>query len=229
MAQRHLMIAMPAYTGMVHVPTMRSLLSDTLRLAKSGVAITLNDECGSTYLNEARSTCVSMFLKSNCTDLIFVDWDVVWPAGAMQRLLDHKVDVVGGIYPQRTDPIVFNCRTHVEGQYPFDPKLGLIDVLGLHTGFLRISRAAAQKMTDHYREAETFERHGEQIVHLFDRYRIPGTKRMLGDDYSFCQRWVDIGGKCWLDPAFNMGHIGLKMFHGEFAKFTVAKDEAEAA
>lgn len=229
MGQRHLMIAMPVYTGMVHVPTMRSLLSDTLRLAKSGVAITLNDECGSTYLNEARSTALHQFLKSSCTDLIFVDWDVCWPAGMMQRLMSHPVDVVGGIYPQRTDPITFNVRTYEENVYPVDPATGLIGVLGLHTGFLRISRNAAQKMTDHYRETETFERHGESIVHLFDRYRVPGTKRMLGDDYSFCQRWVDIGGKCWLDASFDMGHIGLKMYHGQFGQFVDADKKDEAA
>ena len=221
------MIAMPVYTGMVHVPTMRSLLSDALRIASSGVAITLNDQCGSTYLNEARSECVHMFLKSKCTDLIFVDWDVVWPAGAMQKLLSHPVDVVGGIYPQRTDPITFNVRTHEADKYPVDPATGLIDVLGLHTGFLRISRKAAEAMTEHYR-SETYERNGAKIVHLFDRYRIPGTTRMLGDDYSFCQRWVDMGGKCWLDASFDMGHIGLKMFHGQFGQF-VAKPESEAA
>jgi len=74
-------------------------------------------------------------------------------------------------------------------------------------------------MADHYRETMTYERHGEQIVHLFDRYRIPDTTRMLGDDYSFCQRWIDLGGKCWLDGTFSMGHVGLKMYHGEFMRF----------
>lgn len=228
MAKRHVMIAMPVYTGMVHTSTMRSLLSDAVLLASSGWAITLNDQCGNTLIDEARSECVHLFLQSGATDLVFVDWDVCWPPGSMKQILDHPVDVVGGIYPKRQDPIEFNVRTREEGAYPVDPATGLIDVLGLHAGFLRITRKAALAMVDHYRDALTYDRNGKQIVHLFERYRVPGTTQMLGEDYSFCQRWIDMGGKCWLDPGFQMGHIGLKMYVGQFGKF-VAQPEKDAA
>lgn len=228
MTKRHVMIAMPVYTGMVHAPTMRALLSDAVLLASQGWQITLNDKCGNTLIDEARSECVHLFLQSGATDLVFVDWDVCWPPGAMKQLLDHPVDVVGGIYPKRQDPIEFNVRTAEEGVYPVDQATGLIDVLGLHAGFLRITRKAAQAMTEHYRDTLTYDRHGKKIVHLFERYRTPGTQQMLGEDYSFCQRWLDIGGKCWLDPHFQMGHIGLKMYVGQFGRFVDAgkKDAA---
>ena len=226
MAQRHVMIAMPVYTGMVHAPTMRALLSDAVLLASSGWQITLNDKCGNTLIDEARSECVHLFLTSDATDLVFVDWDVCWPPGAMKQLLNHPVDVVGGIYPKRQDPIEFNVRTAEEGVYPLDQATGLVDVLGLHAGFLRITRQAAQAMTDHYRAALTYDRNGKRIVHLFDRYRTGMT--MLGEDYSFCQRWIDMGGKCWLDPGFQMGHIGLKMYVGQFGRFVDA-DQKDAA
>jgi hypothetical protein len=144
--------------------------------------------------------------------------------------LNHPVDVVGGIYPQRRDPIVFNVRTAAPDVYPVDPKTGLIDVLGLHTGFLRITRRAAQMMTDHYKsfpanQGGTYDRNGTSVVGLFDPYVPTGTQRKLGDDYAFCQRWVDLGGKCWLDASFNMGHIGLKICTGQFGQF-VEKDKA---
>jgi len=227
MAQRHVMIAMPVYTGMVHAPTMRSLLSDAVLLASSGWAITLNDKCGNTLIDEARSECVHLFLQSGATDLVFVDWDVCWPPGAMKQLLEHPVDVVGGIYPKRQDPIEFNVRTAQEGVYPVDQATGLIDVLGLHAGFLRITREAALAMVEHYKDTLTYDRNGKQIVHLFERYRTPGTSQMLGEDYSFCQRWIDMGRKCWLDPGFQMGHIGLKMYVGQFGRFVdAAKDAA---
>lgn len=228
MTKRHVMIAMPVYTGMVHAPTMRSLLSDAVQLASSGWAITLNDKCGNTLIDEARSECVHLFLQSGASDLVFVDWDVCWPPGSMKQLLDHPVDVVGGIYPKRQDPIEFNVRTAKEGVYPVDQQTGLIDVLGLHAGFLRITRKAAQMMTDHYADSLTYDRNGKKIVHLFERYRPRGTQTMLGEDYSFCQRWLDMGGKCWLDAGFQMGHIGLKMYVGQFGQFVDAgkKDAA---
>lgn len=223
MAQRHVMIAIPAYTGTVHIPTMRSLMTDALGLAKRGFAVTLNDNCESALINDARSEIVHAFVNSECTDLVFVDWDVVWPAGAMLRLLDYPVDIVGGIYPQRKDPITFSVRTKDEGVYPVDAETGLVEVLGLHTGFLRISRAAADKMTAHYQDL-AYQRRGARIIGLFDAYRDGETK--LGEDYSFCQRWLDLGGKLWLDASFGMAHIGLKPYIGQFGQFVDAKDKA---
>jgi len=228
MAKRHVMIGIPAYSGTIHIPTMRCLLADTLDLARAGFAVTLNDDCGSTYLNDARADMVAEFLASEATDLFFVDWDVTWPMGAMRRVLSYPVDVVGGIYPMRTDPVSFTVRTLTENGYPVDEKTGLIEVMGLHTGFLRITRAAAEKMTKHYADELTTARRGAEIVDLFEPYRISGTRRKLGDDYSFCQRWMDIGGKCWLDAGFDMGHIGLKTWVGRFGEFVPAKTKEAA-
>jgi hypothetical protein len=84
-------------------------------------------------------------------------------------------------------------------------------------------------MVAHYADTLTTSRRGAQIVDLFEPYRIPGTRRKLGDDYSFCQRWLDMGGQCWLDAGFSMGHIGLKMWTGQFGEFVPAatKEAAE--
>jgi hypothetical protein len=48
-----------------------------------------------------------------------------------------------------------------------------------------------------------------------------GQQRTLSEDYAFCQRWRDIGGKVYLDVNIPMGHVGPKMYHGclgEWAK-----------
>ena len=218
MAQRHVMIGIPAYTGTIHTPTVRALLTDVLGLAKAGIAVTYRDEVTSSIINDARSEIVHDFLASSCTDLIFVDWDVVWPAGAMLRLLNHPVEIVGGIYPQRNEPITFSVRTADENVYPVDPKTGLVKVLGLHAGFLRIARSAAERMAAHY-QTLAYQRSGKRIIGLFDSYRLAGEERKLGEDYAFCQRWNDMGGTCWLDAGFQMAHIGIKPFIGEFGKF----------
>ena len=52
----------------------------------------------------------------------------------------------------------------------------------------------------------------EKAYALFDPYRIGRIK--FGEDYSFCRRWRDIGGKVWLDPEIKLGHIGFKTFVG---------------
>ena len=51
-----------------------------------------------------RSTFAYYALKDpNVTDLYFVDSDVVPPDGALQKLLDHDLPIVAGIYPMNVN------------------------------------------------------------------------------------------------------------------------------
>lgn len=224
MPQKHVMVAVPAYAGTVYLPTMRALMTDFLALAKRGDAVTLRDDVGCTMIEDLRAETMAAFLDSNCTHLIMVDHDVVWPAGALLRMVDHPVDLVGGIYPQRRDPVTFSVRTIADGAYPVDPETGLVEVMGVHGGFMRLTRSCAQKMWDAYKETLLIERNGKEFVGCFEPYHIG--RRKLGEDYAFCQRWLDLGEKCWVDPGFDMGHIGLKMWHGRFGEFVPAVKEA---
>ena len=80
-------------------------------------------------------------------------------------------------------------------------------------------------MVDAYPD-EKIELAGKVIPDVFSRFKIPGTHRKLGEDYAFCQRWLDIGGKVYLDAGFHMAHIGLKAFVGRFGEFVNVKDKA---
>lgn len=225
--KKHVMLAIPAYTGSINLLTNRSLMLDTLALASAGWSLSLNDEVGNTLIEDMRAQMLHDFIESDATDLVFVDNDVAWPYGALQRLLSHPVDLVGGIYPQRKEPITFSVRTKEKDVYPVDPKTGLVEVEGLHGGFLRITRACAEKMVAAYPD-DLIELRGKTIPDLFSRFKIPGTHRKLGEDYAFCQRWTDIGGQVYLDAGFNMAHIGLKAYIGQFGAFMPKAEDAAA-
>ena len=42
----------------------------------------------------------------------------------------------------------------------------------------------------------------------------PETKRYLSEDYAFCRRWQQIGGKIYADCYTTLGHIGNLPFSG---------------
>jgi hypothetical protein len=42
----------------------------------------------------------------------------------------------------------------------------------------------------------------------------PETNRYLSEDYTFCRRWQQIGGKIWIDPKTKLTHIGSYTFNG---------------
>lgn len=229
MSQRHAILAIPAYTGIVHASTVRSLLTDALRLNKAGIALSVIDDVSDTQIEDARAVILAQFLGcETATDLIYIDNDICWPAGTLERLLSYPVDMVGVAYPRRADPPFFPIVFR-EGTGDIIATVnGLLPAERLQGGFLRVTRTAAEKMVAAYPHLEFRTRPKDDGTEstpngiawgLFEPYRIEGTNRKLSEDYAFCQRWRDIGGDIWCDPHVMMGHTGLKTFTGSLAEW----------
>ena len=223
---KHVVIAIPAYTGQIHLATMRSIVHDMLALSDRGDRVTIHDECGHALIADCRAQIVADFLASDGTDLVFVDSDVSWEKGALLRLVDHPVDVVAGVYPVRRDPLHFTVQFDTSKPEVWSDANGLIEVHGVPAGFLRLTRACLEKMRDAYADTAFFcERAPNQTAWaLFADYRLPSNPLFkMGEDYAFCARWRDIGGKVFLDPEMTFGHTGYKTFFGRLG--TWLKDQ----
>jgi hypothetical protein len=208
-------IAVPAYTGQVHLGTMRSLMTDMLLLAERGDRVTIFDESGNAMIAHARDMIIASFLAGDGTDLVFVDADVFWEAGGILKLVDADADVVAGIYPQWKDPEGYSVRWIAErGELWADPTTGLLEVEGVPAGFLRVSRAALARMVAAYPEKRFADPNApnSEAWALFDN--IHDGDEYWGGDFSFCRRWRAIGGKVWLDPELELHHVGFKTFSG---------------
>jgi hypothetical protein len=42
----------------------------------------------------------------------------------------------------------------------------------------------------------------------------PDNRRYLSEDYAFCRRWQQIGGKIYADVQTTLGHVGNLPFTG---------------
>lgn len=213
-AQKDVWIAIPAYTGQIHLGTMRSIISDMLMLAERGDKVTILDETGNAMIAHGRDLICAKFLGSEATDLVFVDTDVTWARGSLVSLLDRPVDVVAGIYPKRSDPVDFFVRWLDKPMLVADPDTGLLEVDGVPSGLLRITRAALTKMVLAYPKTRFADRYAPNgFAHaLFDN--IHEGDAYYGEDFSFCRRYREIGGRIWIDPELHLGHIGFKTFTG---------------
>jgi len=209
----HITIAVPAYTGTIHMGTMRSLIQDLVLLVSRGDTFTLIDEIGSAYIADCRGAIATNFYKTESDCLVFVDADVSWEKGALLKLVDHPVDLVGGIYPFRVDELNFPIKYLDKPELWADPETGLLEVEGIPTGFMKISRNCIAKMIEAYPNQYFHDGAKDHLFYdLFGHYIEPGKK--YGEDYSFCIRWRKIGGKVWCDPEIKMGHTGNKTFVG---------------
>ena len=62
--------------------------------------------------------------------------------------------------------------------------------------------------------------HPEAHLHwlFFDCMVDPDSGRYLSEDYAFCRRWIDIGGKVWVDLQCKLQHLGQHNFGGDSRK-----------
>jgi hypothetical protein len=115
------------------------------------------------------------------------------------------------------------------GDFVFNPKDGqsiLIDepaqILEGGTGFMMIKRSAFDKVAakfpelsyrpDHARTAD-FDGSREIMAYFMDPI-CPKTKRLLSEDYFFCQKVWEAGGQVWLCPWMELKHVGSYVFAG---------------
>tara|TARA_R110000796_G_scaffold3441_1_gene13453 strand:+ start:1111 stop:1563 length:453 start_codon:yes stop_codon:yes gene_type:complete len=101
---------------------------------------------------------------------------------------------------------------------------GVIEVTHSPTGCMLIKRSVFNKMIKAYPDKNIVQKtviNGKYVDkpnmwNFFDCTHDPVTKTYLGEDFSFCQLWKNIGGKCYayiMDPIV---HVGEHSYEGCF-------------
>jgi len=209
-------IAVPHYDGKIFATTARSLIGDFAELFRRGDAVRIRDLQG-TCIHIARARLMHNFAFEGESDvLVYVDSDVGWPKGQLVDLVDtiqgHKTELVGGIYPKKTDPVEWPVSFIQDRQeLRADPDNGLLEISAVPAGFLAISRRGVERILLHY-ASDAYEHLGQKTPGVFDPIRV-GDK-MLQEDYAFCHRWREIGGQVWTNPEWKFTHSGNKVWGG---------------
>jgi hypothetical protein len=224
--QRKVMICIPSYTGSLNVNTVNSIANASIEVAPLGWQTVLVTRSGDSILPRCRDVLVSQFYWSDCSDMLFWDADISCEPGAFTRLMSHPVEMVGGVYRGRGDPPQWPLCSLYPGelgginvQHP----AGIGEVRGLGTGFLRITRAAIDRLLRHVPENHWYEDHltakGMKILHffnfLFDFNQDPGM-RLRSEDYAFCDLFRAAGGKVYADVQLTLHHSGSHIWTGNF-------------
>jgi len=209
---RKVLIGTPAYDGRVDVWYSNSLINTIKLSIEKKVDIVPVYMSYDSLVQRARNDLVRLALEGNFDDLIFIDSDVEWQPEWVFKLLDYDTDVVGGIYPKKTDNIQFPLKALNDVLKVEDN--GLVEVEGLPTGFLRISRNALQKTWDN---SEEYFNEGRKSRMVFNIMTING--QLVSEDIIFCNKWRDLGGKVYLDPTMSCNHVGVKKYTYNFIDF----------
>lgn len=193
-------------------------LAKTFRIAQQrNIQIELiNTRCDA-LVQKSRNFFVALALKDGVDSLIFIDDDVEWDPEWIFKLLEIPEDVVSGIYRKKIDIEEYPVRPLTDSQGnmflpPSQPGTGLIEVGGVPTGFLKLSKKALQALWD-ASEPYTNGLLPEERA-IFDMKITNGT--MFSEDYVMCQKLTSLGFKIWIDPVMTCNHEGLKVYAGNF-------------
>jgi hypothetical protein len=246
----HLVVATPCFGGQVSSIYAASLfkLQGVLRSHHPDIRLKLEMQENDALITRARANLVAAFLDDPAaTHLLFIDADIGFEPEQVLRLIACGADVCAAVYPVKRIDWEKIRRTIADGR--LDTGAALHYVLEVEnpnriatrgefvrvryagTGFLMIRRHVLERMcerhhalrfrADHnYRDALSG---SANRVALFECMIDAETGAYLSEDFSFCKRWIEMGGEIWADLASRLKHVGPTVYEGNLAtQFTPA-------
>jgi len=180
-------------------------------------------------ISRVRNVHISMFLNEykDCDYFMSLDSDIevvncFSTNNIFSKLIAHDKDFVGGLYALKQFDGPPSCSSiPLDGTdraaIPFDQ--GLIPMRWLSAGCWCIKRSAVEKMVEHYPELTYVGDdnvtgkpiHGLYNPDIFD-IENANTKqtfrKYLSEDWSWCERWRNIGGEIYADTGIVLRHLG---------------------
>lgn len=199
MGAAHACIATPCLRRQVRMQFAQSLMAAVLPLQAAGARCE-HVSVQSSHLAHARNQLCAAALREDFTHLLFVDDDVSFDPEGPARLLAHGLDVVSGVYVDRS-PERRPCAAPLQDAVT---ATGLVEVAWAGTGFLMIGRHALRRMQEAHPE-------GPFAWDTLAADAAEGSNPP-GEDVVWCQHWRALGGCIFVDPGIELIHwceIGL--------------------
>jgi len=205
-------------------------------LLKSSLVTQGRNLCVAEFINHA----------DNYDYLLFIDSDIDFESKTIFKMIGADKDVIACPYPMKmidTDrmwaklhqtELVKTKDDLLKAGYSFPLKMdnkdrininhGIIEVSHAPTGCMLIKREVIEKMIKHHPELQIYqptivngkETAKENFYNLFDTLHDLKTKRYFGEDFGFCQRWTDMGGKVHIYVLDYITHVGEHQYCGRF-------------
>jgi hypothetical protein len=198
----------------------------------------------SSLVTQGRNLCVSNFMESQdvYTHFLFIDSDIDFQADTIFKMIEADKEVIAAPYPLKAidwdkiyrrmttkniDPELiyqmgYTWPIKLENQTQISIDKGVMEVSHAPTGCMLIKKQVFEKMIKNYPNLKIEQPtvvNGKETTkpyyyNFFDTYHEPDTKRYYGEDFGFCKRWSEIGGKCYLYVADDITHVGEYRYTG---------------
>lgn len=239
-ARPFIFLATPCFGGLVSQHYMQSVLGLTQLAGQANFDITLALLGHDSLITRSRNTLLSQFLQTpQATHLLFVDADISFDPVQVAHMLNFGREFVAGIYPLKVidwsgraieravsgreayqaAPLLYVGTLCTSDKLEREGRFATAIYCG--GGFMLLQRQVIEKMAAAYPETRYKSVHAYSNVKAPENYALfesmidRETGAYISEDFTFCQRWRDIGGKIWLDTEGKLTHCGSYNFHGD--------------
>lgn len=229
----HLFICTPMMDGKVEDTYQISLDNTNQLLRAHGATVELRKMkyCADIYY--ARNRLFGDFLRhETATHMLFIDADMGWNPQDVAHMLMLDRDLLAVAGPKKIYPLTFafSLIDDYSRELPLYHELetNVAEVSEVGAAFMMISRNCAQKIADAHPELEFDNPEGVTEHAVFDPLIINKGKeyprRRLSEDYAFCYRWRQLGGKVEVLLDATLTHTGGHTFKGSLYEELCKKD-----
>ncbi len=211
--QKSVMFGLPVYDKPNHQRE-AALMETCVLLTQLGI------HCGHIYahgqpIHQARNGIANAFIRSNFTDLIFIDADMSFNPWDIVRLLSSKHELVAGVGRKRKDVSLKDASSWCFSPIKNSSLVGgAFNASHVGTGFMKISRSVFEKIISKNQELFRYSNKdtGEGYYKLF-AWGDDGELES-GEDMNFCRLWRSVGGSVMIDPEITLHHYGQEKYSG---------------
>ena len=198
----------------------------------------------SSLITQGRNLCVSEFLLTDCTHMLFIDSDIQFSAESIFKMICKDQEILSIPYPMKNilwdkvcdkwrdiPDLDFTQLSTSGNKYPVRLKDAeddinmcdeMIELSHSMTGCMLIKREALNKMIQAYPDLiikqETMidgtQQYRKHLYNFFDTYYDKENKLYYGEDFAFSRLWTKIGGKCMALITEYITHIGEYEYSG---------------
>ena len=165
---------------------------------------------GIAAIDQGRSQMATDMLAEGFDEIMWVDSDVGFNPDDVDRLRNHNLPIVAGLYPkkgERTMAVNFLPDTR---QLVFGSRGGLIEVMYVGFGFVHTRREVFDKCRVRCNLPLCNTMFDRPIVSYF-LPMLHSTEKgcwYLGEDYAFCERVRQTGFAVYADTSVRLWHVG---------------------
>lgn len=214
---RKVLIGTPCYDGRLDVWYTNSLMNTIKDMKDYDCDITPIWVSFDALIQRARNDTLELMISGNYDDLIWIDSDIEWQPEWFYKLLSYKEDIVGGTYRKKGDREEYVFRSSPENTALSKNDKGLIEVSGLGTGFVKMSKKACQYLWDVSPSYIDTQKNNILKKMAFD-VKLVDNQIMSEDIWAF-ETLRKGGFRCWIDPSMTCNHTGPYKFKGDFMQW----------